>query len=133
RTPMSLEILTHRASPWKKWIVISAQLLLLASIPKLARGQAAESASIQGRVTDNSGAPLPGATITVTGPALQVPQVTTISDSDGNYKILDLPAPGVYKGSFTHAQFQAVVREDIHLSVGFAARVDAALPLGSVT
>jgi Ca-activated chloride channel family protein len=45
---------------------------------------------IEGRVTDQAGAPLPGAAVTVTGPAIG-PR-TTQSDADGEFSFAGLPA-----------------------------------------
>ena len=50
-----------------------AAALLLASALCGSQAIAQDSAGIIGQVTDESGAVLPGVTVTVTGPALQVP------------------------------------------------------------
>jgi hypothetical protein len=101
--------------------------------PSKLSAQVTSNGSIVGTVTDNSSASLPGVLITVTSPQLQVQQVTTTSDDGGNYKFLDLPAPGIYKVTFTLQSFQTFTREGLNLTVGFAARVDAQMALGSVT
>ena len=112
---------------------LSAGLLLLTFVaPAMMRGQAAASASITGRVTDQAGAAVPDTTVTVTSAALQVAAVTVTTDPEGNYQVLDLPAPGVFKVTFAHAGFQTFVRADLNLSVGFAARVDAEMKVGQV-
>ncbi len=49
---------------------------------------------INGTVTDNTGAVLPGVTVTATSPALIQPQVQ-VSGAEGDYRFLALP-PGVY-------------------------------------
>jgi hypothetical protein len=95
--------------------------------------QASAFASISGRVTDDSGAAMPSVTITVKSPALQVTQVTATTDAEGNYRVLDLPAPGVYNASFAAAGFQTYVREGLNLSVGFDARVDVAMKVGQAS
>jgi Carboxypeptidase regulatory-like domain len=111
---------------------VTAALLLIAVAPATAWGQAAASASITGRVGDASGEPMPDVTIAVTSPALQVPEVAAVTDHEGTYRVLDLPAPGVYKASFARAGFQTFVRGDLNLSVGFAARVDVAMKVGQL-
>ena len=63
-----------------------------------AAGQAQTTASIVGRVTDESGGILPGVTVTATGPALQVPQVVAVTDAQGDYRLTPLPI-GTYEGS----------------------------------
>ena len=44
-------------------------------------------ASIEGRVTDESGAPIPGVTVTTMSPALQVVQLVKVTGPDGSYRI----------------------------------------------
>ena len=87
--------------------------------------------SIAGTVTDGTGAALPGVTVTVTSPALQVPQVVRISDAAGEYQITELPA-GVYQVTYELSGFSKLVREGIRLTTGFNARVDVGLQLASV-
>ena len=88
--------LTAHRKIWSALLAVGIGLGACSFTPAYLRGQAAESASILGRVTDSSGAPIPDATVTLTGPALLVPKLTTSTDADGNYKFLDLPAPGVF-------------------------------------
>lgn len=95
--------------------------------------QVTSNGSIVGTVTDKSGSAMPGVLITATSPQLQVQQMTTTTDADGRYKLLDLPAPGVYKVTFTFQGFQTFTHEGLNLTVGFAAKVDAQMALGSVT
>ncbi len=83
-------------------------------------------------VTDNSGAVLPGVTVTATSPALQVPSVTSVSDERGEYRLSPLPI-GVYTVLFELAGFQNVRREGVRLTVGFTARVDAEMNVGAVS
>ena len=51
----------------------------------------AQAQSIVGRVTDESGAVLPGVTVTTTSPALQVPSVSAVTDTNGDYRLSPLP------------------------------------------
>ena len=64
-------------------------------VPAMAGQGAANPAGITGVVTDNSGAVLPGVTVTATSPALQVPSVTGVSDERGEYRRSPLPI-GIY-------------------------------------
>ena len=110
-------------------------VLLFAAVlaaPITLMAQSATSASITGRVTDDSGAAMPNVAVTVTSPALQVPQVTATTDADGAYRVLDLPAPGVFKVTYSLTGFQTYIRDGLNLSVGFSARVDATMKLGRV-
>lgn len=108
---------------------MSRALFLLLIAPKVLWAQAAASGSITGHVMDETGAPLPSV---VAGSALQVGSVSASTNQEGDYQVLDLPAPGVYKVNFTHSGFQTFVRADLSLSVGFAARVDAVMKVGQV-
>ena len=93
---------------------------------------AANPAGISGVVTDNTGAILPGVTVTATSPALQVPSVTSVSDERGEYRLSPLPI-GVYTVLFELPGFQNVRREGVRLTVGFTARVDAEMNVGAVS
>lgn len=92
-----------------------------------------ENASIIGVVTDNSGAVIPNARVILTSPALQVPQMNTKTDAEGNYRFVLLPAPGVYKLTFAQTGFSSVVRPNITLTVGFTAKVDTVMSVGAVS
>ena len=89
-------------------------------------------ASIIGQVTDQSGAVLPGVTVTATGPALQVPQVTAVTNEVGEYRLSPLPI-GVYAVAFDLSGFRPAQRQNVRLTVGFTARIDVALALATVS
>jgi outer membrane receptor protein involved in Fe transport len=113
--------------------VIGFLLVLLASLilqPR-AHAQTVGSASIRGQVVDESGAGIPGATITVSSPALQLRERTVVTDQGGGYQLNDLPL-GVYTVRFELPGFQNLVREDVRLSAGFEARIDATLRVSTV-
>jgi len=105
-----------------------AVLLILMTAP--AAAQSALS-TIHGTVKDESGAAVPGVTVTITSPALQVGQLTAISEADGNYRIGELPA-GVYRIAFELQGFKAYILSDFRLSIGFVARVDATMAVGGL-
>ena len=94
-------------------------------------GQAATEASIVGVVTDESGAILPGVTVTVSSPALQLREVVEVSDSRGEYRIAALPI-GTYRVSYALPGFQTAAREGVRLTAGFTAKLDVSLKVGAV-
>src|SRR5437867_11202807 len=94
-------------------------------------GQAGASGSIIGQVKDESGAVLPGVTITAKSPALQVPSVVGVTDAQGEYRITPLPI-GVYSVEYDLSGFQKVRQNDIRITVGFVARMDVKLLVGAV-
>lgn len=80
-------------------------LLLLATlsfVPSSVIAQDLDNVRISGKVTDQNGAVIPGASITATLVATKAER-TVVADADGNYKLIQLP-PGVYsvKASFTN-------------------------------
>ena len=105
--------------------------LVLLAAPGIAGQGAGNPAGITGVVTDTSGAVLPGVTVTVTSPALQVPSVTSVSDDRGEYRLSPLPI-GVFTILFELSGFQSVRREGVRLTVGFTARVDSEMSVGAV-
>ena len=76
------------------------------------RAAAQSQGAIIGVVTDTSGAVLPGVTVIATGPALQVPQIESVTNERGEYRLSPLP-PGVYTITFELSGFQNVKREDL--------------------
>jgi hypothetical protein len=96
-----------------------------------ASAQFVSTSSIEGTVTDETGAALPGVTITLTSPALQVAQLLETTNSEGYYRFTQLPA-GAFKVRFELAGFQSVLREALQVGVGFAAKLDLAMKIGAV-
>jgi hypothetical protein len=94
-------------------------------------GQSIGSSTLNGIVTDGTGGALPGVTVTLSSPALQVGHVETTTAPDGNYRFVDL-APGTYTARFELSGFKPFVREELRLTVGFVARVDATMQVGGI-
>ena len=78
---------------------------------------------IEGRVTDETDALLPGVTVTISSPALQLPQMVDVTETDGRFQFVDIPI-GIYRVQYMLAGFGTVVREDVRLNAGFVARLD---------
>ena len=92
---------------------------------------AQDTASIVGQVVDESGATLPGVTVTAKSPSLQVPEITAVTDGRGEYRLTTLPI-GTYTVSYDLSGFQSVRREAMRLTSGFVARVDIVLKVGAL-
>jgi hypothetical protein len=86
---------------------------------------------IEGTLTDTSGSALPGVTVTARGPALQVPEVTVVSEGNGTYRLRNLPT-GVYEVRFELTGFRTVIRSDLRLTAGFVATINAEMPVGGI-
>src|SRR5262245_22929934 len=93
--------------------------------------QSVSSGTIEGTVKDESNSVLPGVTVTIASPQLQVGQLVQVSDAAGNYKFVDLPA-GTYRLKAELTGFSVSIRDDLRLTVGFNARVDLTLKVGAV-
>ena len=94
-----------RVAQWVRALAIAVGVLF--SCIEVA---AQEKASIIGQVTDQTGAALPGVTISASSPSLQVPVVTVVTDEKGEYRITLLPI-GVYTTRYELSGFQAAQRE----------------------
>ena len=82
-------------------------------------------------VTDATGGVLPGVTVEASSPALIEQSRISVTDGAGRYNIIDL-RPGAYVVTFTLAGFSTVVREEVLLTSGFAAAINAELTVGSI-
>jgi hypothetical protein len=89
------------------------------------------SASIVGQVKDESGAVLPGVTVTVSSPALQIAQTVSVTDERGEYRLTPLPI-GTYQVEYSLSGFQLVRQQDVRLTVGFVAKLDQVMRVGTV-
>ena len=90
----------------------------------------AQTASITGRITDPSGAVIPGATVTVQSAATGV-QTTVETNPEGYYHVPSL-LPGNYSLSVSKAGFAPVRQGGLSLIVQQVARLDFTLTVGAV-
>jgi hypothetical protein len=86
--------------------------------------------SLRGYVRDESGAVLPGATVSATSDVL-ISAITVATDGTGYYRIPYLP-PGEYKLTFELAGFATHIREGIGLRAGANFAVDIIMRIGAV-
>ena len=89
-------------------VVFAIAMVGLCSVPTFAQ---ITQGRLTGVVTDSQGAVLPGATVTVTSPALIGVQ-TTVTQADGRYLFPALPS-GVYTLTFALPDFQTLVRDAV--------------------
>ena len=86
--------------------------------------------AIDGRVTDNTDAVLPGVTVTISGPAMMGTRVVTTNE-EGAYRVAAVP-PGDYTIAFTLDGFAPVNRTEIRVGLGFTATVNIQMSVGGV-
>src|SRR5262245_10451277 len=108
------------------WIAVT--LVLLLARPSWAQNA---GSTIQGTVKDESGGAMPGVTVTVSAPELQVGKITAVTEASGAYRIGDLPA-GTYQITFELAGFKTFIQKDFRLAIGFVARVDGTMTVGGI-
>lgn len=86
--------------------------------------------SVNGTVSDNTGAILPGVTVTASGSAIMGVQ-TAVTNEQGQYRFPALP-PGTYRLQYQLSGFSTVVREGIVVSLGFTATINVPLQLATI-
>ena len=114
----------------KTFLVRAVYALALGAVVPIASQAQDFRGRINGTVTDNTGAVLPGVTVTTSSPALIQSQVQ-VTGADGSYRFLALP-PGVYELTFDLAGFQSIKREGIRVVINQTLTVDQQLQLASL-
>lgn len=104
-------------------------MLLLVLCASPARAQ--QAAEIGGVARDTTGAVLPGVTVEAASPALIEKVRSAVTDGDGQYSIPNL-RPGTYTVTFTLTGFSTVRRQEVVLTAGFTATINAELRVGSL-
>ncbi len=112
--------------------LVLASLGFVLAFAGLAAGQSvtATTGSINGRVSDSTGAVLPGVTVTASSPAMQGVR-TAVTGEDGTYRFPAVP-PGEYRLNYELAGFGTVVREDIRITLGFTGTVNVEMRVASL-
>jgi hypothetical protein len=113
--------------------VYRAALGAMVGVALLAAPAAAQvtNGQIFGVVTDQSGATVPGVTVTLESTALIRPMVEVTSVT-GRYEFPIVPI-GTYTVNFELTGFSKVIRPDVIIQTGFAAEVNAQLAVGGLT
>ena len=109
--------------------VIVLALVALFATSALATAQN-PTGQIFGKVVDQSGAVMPGVTVTLTSPILLQPQ-TAVTSETGSYQFPSLEA-NTYAVKFELSGFKTVVNEGIVITAGFSAQVNAQLAVSTV-
>ena len=88
-------------------------------------------ATLNGTVSDQSGASVPGATVIVSNPETGVS--TTAQTNPGGDYVIPFVAPGAYTVTVSASGFKQAVRGNIELHAGDKTRVDMRLEVGAPT
>jgi hypothetical protein len=111
---------------WTALVLLSATI---ASVPARAQSQATTGV-IEGTVLDESGAPIPNATVTFKNTATNFERVVS-TDADGRFRGLLLPL-GPYRVTVAMSGFATLVREGLNLAVGQAVNLSLILKVSTV-
>src|SRR3954469_14134234 len=103
-------------------------LALLAVLVPAASFAQSSNGSISGVVTDDTGAAVPGVTVTATNTATGVAR-TTVSNATGHYQIALLP-PATYNVGAELSGFQPIKRDKIVVNVGTDVTLNFAMKAG---
>jgi hypothetical protein len=106
-------------------VVLFAILLVIASV---APGFAQQTGDISGKVTDNTGAVMPGVTVTLVGAAGSQTAVT----SDTGTFVFPRLIVGAYSVKFELTGFKTVVREGVRVTINARVAVDQVLEISTV-
>src|SRR5215510_10256783 len=113
----------------KTFVRLVVLLFVCVAARPLAHAQQ-QTGEIFGKVTDQSGAVLPGVAVTVTGSVLLQPLTAVTSDA-GTYQFPRVEI-GAYAVRFELAGFKTVISEDVRVTVGYSAQINAALGVSTV-
>jgi hypothetical protein len=102
-------------------VVLVALLVPVAGFAQTSR----TTGALTGVVSDTSGTPLPGVTITITSPQLQGSR-TTVSEANGEYLFATLP-PGTYRAEYSLAGVGTAVREKVLVNLTQTTKVNVPL------
>ena len=107
-------------------VALGVSMLVLTAVAASAQA----TAELNGRVTDDSGAVLPGVTVTATQTDTAFMR-TVVTDSNGTYSMPNLPT-GPYRLEMSLQGFKSYVQTGIVLQVGATPTINAVLAVGNV-
>lgn len=128
-----LQNITFRNVFPRKMFILKTGIVFLffISLFTVASAQTVTTGQISGNVTDQSGAVVPDASVTITQVGTGA-QKTTVTSDDGNYTFPNL-AIGIYKVVVTKSGFKETTVSEVSVNVANITRQDVALETGQVT
>ena len=116
--------------PLRRILILALVACASLALPAIASAQALYG-SITGAVTDNSGAAVPGVTVTVTNEGTGL-KLDTVTDGEGLYTVRNV-LPGTYTLGAALQGFKTFTQTGIPLTAGNILRVNATLEIGDLT
>jgi hypothetical protein len=121
----------HAASPEEGWMTKTVALAVLVVVISSGSALAQATATINGRVVDQAGAVLPGATVTVTNVGTGVVR-SSVTNAEGLFSIPALDR-GTYDIQAELEAFSASQKQGVELLTGSTLTVDFALTIAQLT
>ncbi len=108
------------------------RFLIVLSVLVFAMGLAAQvrTGNIYGRISDSEGNPLPGVTVTLSGPAIA--PMTTVTTAAGIYRFPSIPPSTQYEIAAELVGFKKEVRTNIIVQVGSNVDIPIVLEVGTL-
>ena len=107
-----------------------AGLILLVTSPALA--QVTQTGTVVGSITDETRAPLPGVTISISGPKMITKDLTVYTNERGSYRTPAIPPGQGYTVTAALPGFKTISKTDIWIRVGQATKVDFIMAIAPV-
>lgn len=112
----------------KKLFISSLVLLFVFSFGFSQTGQVG---NLNGKVVDENGVPLPGVTVTISSPALVVPEMNRVTNVNGVFRFPSLP-PGTYEVVFELQGFNTLIRKGIEVSAATTVTLDITMTMATL-
>jgi hypothetical protein len=113
-----------------RFVVVAWAVLLLPAWFAAGQTVSATTGAINGRVTDTTGAVLPGVTVTIASPSMMGTR-TAVTTADGQYRFAAIP-PGLYQITYELSGFGTLTRDQVRITLGFTATINVELGLAAV-
>ena len=113
-----------------KVVAVGVFVALVSITSAWAQTVSSTTGAINGKTTDESGAAVPGVTVTAVSESMQGSR-TAVTGEDGSYRMPAIP-PGTYKLTFELSGFGTVIREGVIVGLGFTATINAELKVASL-
>ncbi len=111
-------------------VLRALSFIVLTAAAAAAQTTSATTSAINGTVSDDSDAVLPGVTVNMSGPSMMGIQ-SAVTNETGLYRFVAVP-PGEYKLTFELPGFATVIRESVRLTANFTATIDVKLGVATL-
>lgn len=110
-------------------LILCVVLLLPGALATEAQTVGATTGALSGRVTDRTGAPLPGVVVSASGDAMMGTR-TAVTDTRGSFEVAAVP-PGDVTLVFSLSNYRTLTRNGVRVSLGETVTVDEVLDLAA--